>query len=558
MKCFIRSLLVFIFSFAIFTPQCTPAFAQTSSSIINPNLMPNTAPDIPQNTHTLSQSLLYDVLGAVSCQLSGIDPTTANHTCLTPDASGRLGYATSNKYGLLGSVGNLIASTYNIPIHGSDFMAYEGDHFGLASKTYAANLGVGFSGIYPLINIWASFRNIVYLLFVVVFVLVGIAVMLRIQIDPRTVMTIENQLPRIIIGLILVTFSYAIAGLLIDLMWVFTYFGINVIGATDSQSNIIQISTAKLLENPIGYFNEVEKGGFLGMAAGGAHELQSIIANEFNGNQNHNFDNQAGLPGQDEYLIDNGGNPACNATNPIPGVAGIGNFFCNLGTVAHDVAATVGDLLGSVLGLLISWIVSVLAFLVIVIALLIAMVRTWFMLLKAYIFVLLGVIFAPFYIVAGLIPGSTIGFGSWFKGMAAHLLAFPVAVFMFVLIRVMYDNFTCVGLNAGHCGLGTAGQALFIPPLIGNPVGQSATDNPLGAFIVLGMIFVIPQVLDMTTKALQMQGVGIGAAIGGGFGGGVAPIRRVGGAATTFFSNPTGTSRGQRFLRVLGGAFGGR
>ena len=56
--------------------------------------------------------------------------------------------------------------------------------------------------------------------------------MLRIKIDPRTVMTIQNQIPRVIICIILITFSYAFAGAMIDVMWAVTYMGVNKITQT--------------------------------------------------------------------------------------------------------------------------------------------------------------------------------------------------------------------------------------------------------------------------------------------------------------------------------------
>ena len=83
--------------------------------------------------------------------------------------------------------------------------------------------GTGFDGLKPLLPLWTVFRNIVYILFVLVFVIIGVAIMLRLKIDPRTVMTIQNQIPKLIIGILLVTFSFSIAGFLIDIMYTSIY-----------------------------------------------------------------------------------------------------------------------------------------------------------------------------------------------------------------------------------------------------------------------------------------------------------------------------------------------
>src|SRR5258708_166357 len=216
-----RKVLSFFVVFFLlgFLYQSTPLFAQTTT---NPNFSPNTDAGVPQNTHTLSQSLLYDLLSAASCQIAGVDPATSDHRCLGINPStGKLSYINTH-YGLIGMTSGLIGATFNIPVDSRTYIGYLQHNFGV-TKAVAADTttdnSIGFTGLKPLLNIWASFRNITYLLFVVVFILVGIAIMLRVQIDPRTVMTIENQLPKILVGLILVTFSYAIAGLLIDLMW---------------------------------------------------------------------------------------------------------------------------------------------------------------------------------------------------------------------------------------------------------------------------------------------------------------------------------------------------
>ena len=45
-------------------------------------------------------------------------------------------------------------------------------------------------------------------------------IMFRMKINPQTVINIENALPRIVVAMLLITFSFAIAGFLIDMMYV--------------------------------------------------------------------------------------------------------------------------------------------------------------------------------------------------------------------------------------------------------------------------------------------------------------------------------------------------
>src|SRR5258708_14361646 len=46
-------------------------------------------------------------------------------------------------------------------------------------------------------------------------------IMFRVKISPQVVVSVQSALPKIAIALVLVTFSYAIAGFLIDIMYVF-------------------------------------------------------------------------------------------------------------------------------------------------------------------------------------------------------------------------------------------------------------------------------------------------------------------------------------------------
>ncbi len=130
-------------------------------------------------------------------------------------------YAQGAPPGVIASLGNMIAGLYsNPPATSTKYFAYIGRNLGIIAKPAYAQQGVGFIGLEPVLDIWRAFRNIAYLFFVVIFVFIGFAIMFRVKIDPQTVVTIQNALPRLVIALILVTFSYAIAGLLIDLIYV--------------------------------------------------------------------------------------------------------------------------------------------------------------------------------------------------------------------------------------------------------------------------------------------------------------------------------------------------
>ncbi|MCS6956488.1 MAG: hypothetical protein NZM02_01415 [Patescibacteria group bacterium] len=83
-----------------------------------------------------------------------------------------------------------------------------------------ATTGIGFQSLKSFYILWENFRNLSFLIITLVLVTIGFMIMFRTKINPQTVISIENALPKIIISMILITFSYPIAGLMIDLMYV--------------------------------------------------------------------------------------------------------------------------------------------------------------------------------------------------------------------------------------------------------------------------------------------------------------------------------------------------
>ncbi|MBI3290128.1 hypothetical protein HYZ78_01900 [Candidatus Microgenomates bacterium] len=169
--------------------------------------------------------------------------------------------AMENNGGAIGMMGNGIAFLYqNPPASGVTYFADIGKKLNLIQPAYAQ--GQGFEGLNStgIINIWRGFRNLAYVLFVIVFVAMGLAIMFRMQLSPQTVITIQSSLPRIIIALILVTFSFAIAGLLLDLTKVLT-------GLTEATFNMIGLpSFGDAFKNLLG---NIITGGTIVAAFGG-------------------------------------------------------------------------------------------------------------------------------------------------------------------------------------------------------------------------------------------------------------------------------------------------
>lgn len=498
MKKSVRNILLgFLFVTSYLLLAFSPALAQNYSSkpaIQNQYLAPNTNSDVPNNFHNYTQSVMLEVTAGLSCLIAGIDPINPNGKCLGFDIkTGRIGYI-ENGGGAVGAMGNMIGMLYTPPAHTRDYIVNLAQNFGITKSTYAMILwdgggastqpsqpgqgknGTGFEGISPLIKVWEAFKNIVYLIFVLIFIVIGVAVMLRVRIDPRTVMTIQNQIPKIIMGLILVTFSFAIAGFLIDLMWVVIYlvYGIfaSIPGVHVSSLNPQEMAGT----TPLGAFGGL---GAIGNLAGHASwSIKSIMASI--------FDNAYGRVIATIMTTIMGGSIV--AINPIAGMVG----------------AAVGLIGGALFGnQILGFIGGFIAFLIIIIALLWALIRVWFALISAYVMILIDVVFAPFWILAGLIPGSKLSFSSWVRDIVANLAAFPTVIVMFLLAKTFMDIFAQGGF----------GQ--FIPPLIGNAGNMKS----FGALIALGIVLTTPNAVRMMRTALSAPQIDlstVGTAVGAG------------------------------------------
>lgn len=143
--------------------------------------------------------------------------------------------------GIIGLTNQSISFLYHPPISGVQYLAQAASNF-IGKPIYAASNG-GYQGLSSLIPLWKGFRDVTYVIFSLIFIIIGIMIMLRIKISQQAVITIQSALPKLITSLILVTFSYAIVGLLIDLSYVVEALGISIIlkasGDTQSVSDII-------------------------------------------------------------------------------------------------------------------------------------------------------------------------------------------------------------------------------------------------------------------------------------------------------------------------------
>lgn len=119
--------------------------------------------------------------------------------------------------GAIGGLASLIGGMYNNPPASSlTYVADVLDSANIARPAYAQ--GLGFSAMDPILPLWKTFRNVAYMFFIIIFVITGFLIMFRSKVG-QTAITAQQAIPKIIVSLIMVTFSYAIGGFLIDLMY---------------------------------------------------------------------------------------------------------------------------------------------------------------------------------------------------------------------------------------------------------------------------------------------------------------------------------------------------
>lgn len=318
------------------------------------------------------------------------------------------------RFGAINTVGTMIAGIYaNPPVSGITYLADVSSRLSPVKPAYAQAAGTGFDALRPVLKIWRGFRNFAYALFVIIFVAIGFAIMFRLQISPQTVITIQSALPRIIVALILVTFSYAIAGFMIDLLYLIMALAILVIGGA-AGLNTAELQTQFLQGNfltALVALNQLMPAGmFIALPALGA-----LVG--------------AGLGALSGILI-----PTSVIT--LPGLA-------------------IGAGLGALVG-----------FLVIGIFILYVLFKLFIELVKAYFGIILAVILAPLHLLLGALPLQGVGFASWFKGLFVNILIFPAVASILLIGRAIGDSLRQPGGQIWSAPLVGGGDTAIVGAII--------------------------------------------------------------------------------------------
>ncbi|MBI4037068.1 hypothetical protein HY385_01450 [Candidatus Daviesbacteria bacterium] len=421
----------------------------------------------------------------------------------TISESGQIKLALVNKApggGALGAVTGTLAALYNPPTSSVQYLADLGKNWGLAKPAYAQQ-SVGGSGagiIAPVKSLWQAVRNISYLVFIIVFIVVGFMIMFRQKINPQTVISAQAALPGLVVGLLLVTFSYFIAALIIDFSFVGIQLVAQIIGgaapnAFGSQQDINNLAQHSSVFQLFGSTAIRQLPGSVGDIFGGVFHTFFGSTEKFTGG---------------------------SILTTIAGV--IAGGILGFGVPGALVGGAVGAGAGP---LIVSGAIALLIPLVLLIALFIQMIRLLFNLIGTYIQLLVAVITGPLVILVSSVPGRGGGISNWLKGLVANSLIFPAvfAGFLFAGMILKTDP----------------GAWKASPPLFGG-----LTSELLRVLIAYGILLALPSIPDAVRKAFKIEGQpGIAQAALGGFMGGVGLAR---GSAMKGYTTSTADLKAQR------------
>jgi len=176
------------------------------------------------------------------------------------------------------------------PVSSVDYLAHVGEKLHLVSPAYAqaGAVGFGYEGLAPARKIWTAFRNIAYLIATIGFVILAFLVMFRIKVSAQTVIGAQQAIVKLIVVFLAVTFSYAIAGLIVDLLFLLSFVIIALFVSTGLTPglNAGQLQTQLFSGNIFTQLGPLITGSG-GVAQQGGEAInrivQSLVANIFGG-----------------------------------------------------------------------------------------------------------------------------------------------------------------------------------------------------------------------------------------------------------------------------------
>jgi len=355
----------------------------------------------------------------------------------------------------------------NTPVSTQEYIADVGSRLNLIEPALA-EYESGTVALAPTLGLWKLFRNICYVFFIVIFVVFGFMIMFRSKLNPQTVVNLQHALPKIIIGLILVTFSYAISGLIVDISEI----TLRVVAST------FKTQYAPELGIPGGLIDKLTNPEHCGTSCDPKTDYENIFS--------------IMLP---LYTVGEVANAIQDTLNSL--AATLESQLGALGTIA-----------GAIVGLIFS------------LSIIQAIFKSFFMLLSSYVNIILATILSPFVFLGSSIMGNQ-AISSWAKSFLANVLVFPLSFSLLLLAAIFAHNPATGSVTKWNTIKGVDKFSWFPAPLglywSADSSGAAKTFDIglINQLIAFGIIISVPKTLEIIKGALEGKGApGVGAEIG--------------------------------------------
>ncbi len=415
---------------------------------------------------------------------------------------------------LFGKMTELIVIPFANPPASGVAWVYDGlQNAGFVPKSLAAE-GIGFSAIKPFSGLWKIFRDLSYMLLVLILIAIGFMIMFRSKINAQTVITIENSLPRIVVAMILITFSFAIAGFMIDIMYVVIGLLVSIIAGRTGVS-ISDLQNHYMMGTGWTLFEDIAGRSSFGT-------IGASIGNAFLGI----------IPLELKYLLKTILGFVTLYLTRDAWIHMLVNPFAGLLDMIHLEAATFGGSFGKLIGGLVTVPVALIVMstifivasnalplvmiILIMISILFLFFRIFTMLLTTYLKLIILIILAPLLLLFEAVPGRNT-FKYWFTNLIGNLIVYPATIAIFLIGYII--------INTRYPG---ADYTARLPYLYG------IDSDAFKILIGMGLIFLIPDLVKQLKEMLGVKDLPVNIGVGTFFGGVGAGVGAVMGPIGTF------------------------
>lgn len=381
----------------------------------------------------------------------------------------------------------------------ASFVAYLGKKYidiNPIKSSEAQSVGLPTSGaaaLGPIYNIWEVIRNLTYIIFTVYFIIIAFMILFRQKIGGQDYVSIVNSIPKVIMALILVTFSLPLAGLMLDIGNVCNALTVSLFGKLMPGIGDILEKLNTIPGNNVPSYNIISLlNGFL-------TESFSGVANGPNGSPVTNS-----LYTTITFVIQS------LASFQVPGNSANLNIIQGPAPAPGQNPASVLSVLGT----------SLLSFLF-SLTFLQSIFKIFFGLIINYVELILKIIFSPIQLIGSIFNGTK-SLTSWMRSVLSNVLVFPAVFVGLVLISIF--TYTGGKVNQDTCLVGSScyiwaggdatifdsknsnnAQVTYIPAPLGYfsaVINNQTTPLSVNGFISLGLLLFLPEIIDITKRSV--------------------------------------------------------